>query len=314
MKLSIVTTMYCSTPYLEEFYKRSKNIAAKVTNDYEMIFVNDGSPDDSLEKAVSFYEIDSKVKVLDLSRNFGHHKAMMTGLAHAKGEWIFLIDCDLEEEPELLTVFYDKCAELNCDVVYGVQKNRKGNLFEQFTGAIYYWLLRKLSGIDFPKNIVTARLMTRRYVKSLLRHRERELNIASLWHITGYQQAPIYITKHSKGKTTYDFFKKLNILINSIVSFSDRPLIIIFYTGLIISLISAYFIIDMVIRKLMFNVVLAGWTSLIVSIWFVGGLIICFLGIIGIYISKIFIETKQRPYSIVRHVYQHLPSSTSKQL
>ncbi|MDJ0702257.1 MAG: glycosyltransferase family 2 protein [Leptolyngbyaceae cyanobacterium MO_188.B28] len=305
MKLSIVTTMYCSTPYLQEFYDRIKAEAETVTDDYEIIFVNDGSPDNSLETAVSLYKIDPKVRVLDLSRNFGHHKAMMTGLAHARGKLVFLIDCDLEEDPDLLGLFYQKRIELNCDVVYGVQKNRKGSWIEQITGEIYYWLLRKLSGINFPKNVITARLMTRRYVKSLLRHRERELTIAALWHITGYEQFPIYITKYSKGKTTYNFFKKLSVFVNSIVSFSDRPLMIIFYTGLIISIISAFFIIDILIQKLVFNIGLVGWPSLIVSIWFVGGLIICFLGIIGIYISKIFIETKRRPYSIIREIYQY---------
>ncbi|MBE7386053.1 MAG: glycosyltransferase family 2 protein [Leptolyngbya sp. SIO1E4] len=305
MELSIVTTMYHSTPYLQEFYDRIKAEAEKLTDNYEIIFVNDGSPDDSLETAILFYKEDLKVRVLDLSRNFGHHKAMMTGLASARGELVFLIDCDLEEEPELLSVFYRKRIELNCDVVYGVQKKRKGKWFERVTGEVYYWLLNKLSGINFPKNIVTARLMTRHYVKSLLRHREREVYIAALWHITGYHQSPLYIAKHSKGKTTYSFFKKLDFFINSITSFSDRPLKVIFYVGFFMSFISACFIIDIVIRKLIFNIGIVGWTSLIVSIWFIGGLIICFLGIIGIYISKIFIETKQRPYSIIREIYQH---------
>ncbi|MEP0887343.1 glycosyltransferase family 2 protein [Leptolyngbya sp. NM2-A1] len=297
--------MYGSAPYLQEFYERVADEAQKITSSYEIIFVNDGSPDNSLDIAVKLYENDSKVRVLDLSRNFGHHKAMMTGLSHARGKLVFLIDCDLEEEPELLDVFYQKRMELDCDVVYGVQKNRKGNWFEKVTGAIYYRLLRQLSGIDFPKNVVTVRLMTRRYVKSLLRHRERELDMAGIWYITGYKQVSLTIIKHSKGETTYNFSKKLGILINAVTSFSNRPLIFIFYLGLLISSISAYCILDLVARKILFGIGLEGWTSLIVSIWFIGGLIISFLGIIGIYISKIFIETKQRPYSIIREIYQH---------
>jgi putative glycosyltransferase len=309
MDISVVTTLYYSAPYLEAFYHRIKTEAEKITCHYEIIFVNDGSPDHSLDIVVSFHQMDPKVRVVDLSRNFGHHKAMMTGLSFCRGKRIFLIDCDLEEEPELLGQFYQALLEQDCDVVYGIQKERKGNFFEKVTGSIYYFLFQRLSGIAFPKNIVTARLMTKRYVKSLLRHREREITIAGIWHITGYQQLPIYIVKHSKGKTTYNFFKKFNILINAITSFSNKPLIFIFYVGLLIALISAYFILEMIIRKLFFQIGLVGWTSLIVSIWFIGGLIICFLGIIGIYISKIFIETKQRPYTIVRQLYQNHPKA-----
>ena len=304
MDLSIVTTMYRSAPYLWEFYGRAKAQAKDIVENFEIIFVNDGSPDNSLDIAVKIHEQDSRVKVIDLSRNFGHHKAMMTGLSQAQGNLVFLIDCDLEEDPELLNAFYKQLVELECDVVYGIQKQRKGNWFEQTTGSIYYSILRGLSGINFPKDILTARLMTRRYVKSLIRHREREITISGLWHITGYDQVPYATKKHSKGKTTYSFLKKLYIFINSVVSFSDRPLMIIFYTGLLISFISACFILDIIIRKIFFSIDIVGWASLIVSIWFIGGLIICFLGIIGIYISKIFIETKQRPYSIIRKVYR----------
>jgi putative glycosyltransferase len=304
MEVSIVSTMYYSAPYLQEFYERCTNEAKKLTSDYEIILVNDGSPDDSLQVAISLHQSDSRVKVIDLSRNFGHHKAMMTGLSYARGNYIFLIDSDLEEEPELLGEFHRKLLDSGSDVVYGVQKNRRGSIFEQVSGELYYQVLCSLSGINFPRNIITARLMTLRYVKNLLRHRERELTIAGIWHITGYQQLPVYVSKGFKGRSTYHFFKKVNLLINAITSFSNRPLIFIFYTGLSISVVSAYFVLELVVRKLFFNVGLEGWTSLIVSIWFVGGLIICFLGIIGLYISKIFIETKQRPYTIVRHIYR----------
>lgn len=304
MDVSIVTTMYYSAPYLKEFYQRCCIEVEKLTDSYEIIFVNDGSPDVSLEVAVSLYQTDAHVRVIDLSRNFGHHKAMMTGLAHARGKFVFLIDCDLEEEPELFSVFRQQQLESGCDVVYGVQKVRKGNWFEKITGSLYYHILRGLSGIDFPKNVITARLMTRRYVKSLVRHQEREITIAGLWHITGYKQVEMEVVKHSKGQTTYNFFKKFSCFINGITSFSNKPLIVIFYVGLLISIISTYFILELVIRRIFFDMVLVGWTSLIVSIWFIGGLIICFLGIIGIYISKIFIETKQRPYTIIREIYQ----------
>jgi len=298
-----VTTMYHSAPYLEEFYERVTKAAEKITRNFEIIFVNDGSPDNSLEIAVALHEKDSRVVVVDLSRNFGHHRAMMTGLSYARGERVFLIDCDLEEEPELLEAFWQKLDEEACDVVYGVQESRKGGPFERVTGEIFYRVFNRLSGIRMPHNIVTARLMSARYVKSLLLYKERELFLAGIWHLTGYRQEPIVIKKHSREETTYSLRKKVALAINAVVSFSDKPLIYIFYSGLCISSISILYILYLVLRKIVYGITISGWTSLIVSVWFLGGLTIFFLGVIGIYVSRIFVETKQRPYSIIRVVY-----------
>lgn len=303
MELSIVTTMYQSGPYLEEFYRRIKITADQITEDYEIIFVNDGSPDQSLETALSIREKDSRVSVIDLSRNFGHHKAIMTGLSYAQGEKVFLIDCDLEEEPELLGSFYKEFTERNCDVVYGVQSERKGGLFERVSGDLFYDILNCIAHTSIPRNMVVARLMSRRYVANLLLHRESELFLAGLWHITGFVQVPIVVKKMAKGSTTYSLGKKISMLVNAITSFSDKPLIYIFYTGGAISSIAAVYIMVLLIRKLAFGINVGGWTSLIVSVWFLGGLTIFFIGIIGIYLSKVFIETKNRPYTIIRAVY-----------
>lgn len=139
MKLSIVTTLYYSAPYIEEFYKRIKTSIAKLNiTDYEIIFVDDGSPDNSLEVAKSIIAIDQNVSVIDLSRNFGHHKAIMTGLTHAKGDYIFLIDVDLEEEPELLELFWKENDNDDVDVVYGIQRKRKGKIFEKISGFQFF--------------------------------------------------------------------------------------------------------------------------------------------------------------------------------
>ena len=305
MYLSVVTTMYYSAPYIQEFYTRISKSAKEITDDYEIIIVNDGSPDESLDIAVKICYSDSKVKVIDLSRNFGHHRAMMIGLRYAKGEKIFLIDCDLEEEPELLNLFHSVYeANISCDVVYGVQEKRKGTWFKRLSGEIYYWALKNITGIDFPKNVLTARLMSRRYVKSLTKHQEREIDMAGLWYITGYTQIPVPVMKYSKGSTTYSIQKRIRMFINGIVSFTDRPLIGIFYTGLLICIISGAIGCHLLIRKIFLGVGLEGWTSLMASIWFLGGLVILFIGIIGIYVSKIFIETKQRPYAVIRSIYQ----------
>lgn len=304
MDLSIVTTLYFSSPFLESFYTRARAAAERLTPDFEIIFVNDGSPDNSLAIALGLQQQDKHVRIVDLSRNFGHHKAMMTGLAHARGELVFLIDSDLEEEPEMLLTFHEKLRDTSADVVFGVQHKRKGGWFERVSGALFFKAFNALSAYPLPRNVITARLMTRRYVWSLVRHQERETLAAGLWAITGFDQVAVTVTKARNRTSTYDLRKKVSHFVNAITSFSSKPLVFIFYLGCFILLLSTIAALDLMIRKLFFGALLVGWPSLIISIWLLGGMTIFCLGVIGIYLSKIFIEVKQRPYTIVREVYE----------
>lgn len=301
--LSIVTSLYRSGPYVEEFYRRIAQAANKITNNWQLVFVHDGSPDNALELALALRLRDPRVEIIDLSRNFGHHPALMTGLAHARGQQVFMIDCDLEESPELLNQFDEVFRQNEVDVVYGVQAQRKGGWFERWSGDIFFSIFNHLSSISVPRNLVIARLMSRRYVNALLEYSEREIFLAGLWALTGFRQIPVTVNKMSKGDTSYTLSRKLALFTNSITSFSNRPLIYIFYIGFIIFLISTGYIMYLVVRKTFTQFPVDGWTSLIVSVWFLGGLMIMFLGVIGIYLSRIFMEVKQRPLTIVRRVY-----------
>jgi putative glycosyltransferase len=304
MRLSIVTTLFRSERHLPEFHQRISREATKLTSDYEVVFVNDGSPDASLDVVLRLQASDPRIRVIDLSRNFGHHKAMMTGLAHARGDLVFLIDSDLEEEPELLGPFHQEMATSGSDVVFGVQESRRGGLLERVSGWLFFRIFNLLSQYRLPNNLVTVRLMTRRYVNGLLSHQEHETIIAGLWMITGYEQRALPIKKGTTSPSTYDLRRKLVLLVNSVTSFSDRPLIFIFYLGcgiLGLSLLAAAYLI---LRWWTFGTLLGGWPSLIVSIWLLGGLTLFCLGIIGIYLSKVFVETKQRPLTIIRRIYE----------
>lgn len=304
MKLSIVATLYRSASYIDEFCRRASTAARQIVgDDYEIVLVNDGSPDNSLEIAVRLHESNSHIIVVDLSRNFGHHKAMMTGLAHAKGERVFLIDSDLEEEPEWLLSFAEQMQRESCDVVYGVQEQRKGGFFERWSGHWFYCVFRALTGLALPENVVTARLMSRRYVDALLRHDEREVFMAGLWHITGFDQAGQSIKKHNTSDTTYTLRRKMSLLVNSVTSFSNAPLVGIFYVGVTISMVAGVYTAYLLIFWLCLAKPLSGWTSVMASIWLLGGFIISFIGVVGIYLSKIFSETKRRPYTIIRQIY-----------
>jgi putative glycosyltransferase len=307
MELSIVTTLYKSSPYVKEFYKRISKEALKITDNYEIIFVDDGSPDDSLKKCITLHEQDAKVTVIELSRNFGHHKAIMTGLSYTTGSVVFLIDVDLEEKPELLLDFWHELKnDTNLDVVYGVQEKRKGSWFESLSGGISWSIINYLSSINIPKNTTTIRIMSKLYVKSLMEYHESEIFIAGLWADVGFKQKALLINKTSTSVTTYTIKQKVSMLFDSITSFSSKPLVYIFNIGLLITFISSLLIIQIIYSKVFQGIPLDGWASLIVSIWFFGGLIILFLGIIGIYLSKIFSEVKKRPNTTIKKKYKHL--------
>ncbi len=301
--LSIVSTLYLSARSIEAFHERASTAAAGLTPNYEIILVNDGSPDDSLAAALRLRAGDPHLHVVDLSRNFGHHKAMMTGLERARGRLVFLLDSDLEEDPAWLAAFERTLRERNADVVYGVQESRKGGLLERASGLVFYRFFNSLLELPLPRNIVTARLMTRRYVQSLVRHRDREIFMAGLWMITGYLQVPIEVRKQSLSPSTYSLRKRLSVFVNSVTSFSNRPLIHIFYLGCGIMGLSGLAAIYLVVRAVLRGYGVPGWPSLIVSIWFLGGLTIFCLGVIGVYLAKVFSEAKDRPYTIVRAEY-----------
>jgi len=304
MLLSIVATLYNTEPHLLEFYQRITQCAQEITHDYELILVNDGSPDNSLELAVSLHEKDQRVKIIDLSRNFGHHRAMMTGLSYALSDYVFLIDSDLEEPPETLKVFWEEIqGTKDFDVVFGVQGKRRGGWLERVSGTLYYKLVNWLSDVKVPENFLTVRLMTQNYTRNLVQYKERELNFSVLTELVGFKKKKIVVEKSITGPSNYSTFKKFSVLVNAITSSTNRPLWLIFYLGLAITLCSSIFVIKLLIDRGLYGVGLVGWTSVIVSIFFFGGLIIFVLGIIGIYLSKVFVESKQRPYVVIRNIY-----------
>ena len=311
MKISIVTSLYHSENYVNEFCTRIFN-SAKLFDNIEIILVNDESPDNSLNEAVNLAKKDNRIKIIDLSRNFGQHKALMTGLMHTTGDYVFMLDSDLEEKPELLELFFETMKQNpQYDVVYGIQKSRKGKLIERISGTLFYKLFNLFSNVKIPKNQITARLMTMRYVKALIEHKDKEIFIAGLWAITGFKQLGIPVKKENSSPTTYSLSKKVGLLISSITSFTSKPLLVTSYFGVVITLVSLFFILHLIYKKIFHGISLQGWTSLFISMWFIGGLIILFIGIIGLYISRMFNETKDRPYTTIKEIYNFTQSDNS---
>lgn len=297
--------MFCSAPYLREFHRRVSDAARSFAgSDYELVFVNDGSPDDALEIALALQDQDPHLRIVDLSRNFGHHQAIWTGLRHARGEFIYLLDCDLEEAPEWLANLDARRMETGADVVFGVQKTRAGSWRRRLAAAAYYRLLNLLSPVQIPEDLMTVRLMSRRYVNALLQHTEATFVISGLWARTGFQQVAMPLEKGHKGKTTYGLMRCVKLLVHSVTSFSELPLFFVFYLGMALlasaSAVAAY----LVAGALFFGRMLSGWPSLMVSIWFLGGLSLFGQGVLGIYLARVYQESKRRPITLVRQVYE----------
>ena len=301
--ISIVTTLYKSEEFISEFYKDIVAALNEIgTSNYEIIFVDDGSPDQSDKICKGIIKSDKRVSLIKLSRNFGHHKAILAGLNEAKGERIFLIDVDLEEDPNWLTKFTNILEKENVDCVYGVQVNRRGKNFEKLSGWMYYKLINFFSSIDVPHNLVTARLMTRKYLDSMLMFKEKDIAIGAFYILTGYKQIGIEVDKKSSSQSTYTLSEKIDTAVRGITSLSSKPLEMIFYFGLFTVFISIIFIL-VIIYYYMIHGIAQGWASLATMIIFFSGMMISFLGMIGLYLGKVLTEVKRRPNYIIEKVF-----------
>jgi putative glycosyltransferase len=305
LSLSIVTSLYQSEEFLTEFHARCTAAATRLAgSSYEIILVNDGSPDQSLQKAIDLHARDPHVRVIDLSRNFGHHKALMTGLAHARGELVFLIDCDLEEDPAWLLTFHDAMRADNVDVVYGVQAERKGDWLERSAGRLFFSVFNWMLTHPIPGQRGHGAADDVAVRQGVGQSPGTRAVPRGLWVITGFAQRPIAVQKGSRPTSSYTTRKRISVFANAITSFSNRPLIYIFQIGMTVMALSVVAAVVLLYMRLNGQIGVPGWASIMVSIWFLGGLIIFCVGVIGMYLAKIFTEIKQRPYTIIRAEYE----------
>lgn len=301
-KLSIVTTLYRSRDTIDEFIDRALAAGEALSSDIQLVIVNDGSPDDSAAIVRRRADQDPRISLVDLSRNFGHHRAMFAGLEHAQGDLVFLIDSDLEEPPELLAGMADLMREKAVDCVYGVQEKRKGGYVERISGRIFYWLFAALSEVQMPENVSTVRLMTRRYVGSLLTFRDKNPVFVPLSILTGYPQAAFEFTKLNTSETTYSIGRRIALTVLLITTFSARPLMLMLYFSLMTAAAGVVYGLYVIFNALT-GPVQDGWSSLMAVVVFCFSLNAVFTGIIGLYIKIIMEEVKDRPRSIIQEIY-----------
>ncbi|WRH63278.1 MAG: glycosyltransferase family 2 protein [Fuscovulum sp.] len=304
--LSIVATMYRSEAFIEEFCDRISRSAAAITPDFEIILVNDGSPDASLDRAKAVANQNPAVVVVDLSRNFGHHAAILAGLENAEGNWIYLTDIDLEEQPEWLADFWNIAQTEGHDVVFGIQKQRIGSAMGNFAGSAFWWVLNASSTVTIPANQMTCRIFSKRYRDALLSVGDKVIYLGALFPWVGFSQKALELVKTPRRagtSSTYNLTRKLRQTIDSLTSFTASPLVSFFFLGLAIWIGSMLYGAWLVSVRLIWpNEILSGFTAIMFSIWFLGGLLLLGIGVVGLYVSKLFQEVKARPRFIIRSV------------
>lgn len=309
--LSIVTTLYRSRGFLADFHAQCLQVLAGLgIDDYELVFVDDGSPDDSAAWVRQLCRERPRVRLVELSRNFGHHHAALAGLAHAKGERVFLIDCDLEVPPAFLEVLWQKMQDTVADVVYGYQETRKGGWIERRGGQVFWAAFNRLSDTPVPPSVVTERLMTRRYVQALLEMGDRNVFLAGMMYWAGFVQLGVPVDKQRRrGASSYTLGKRLALLAHAVTSFSARPLYASLWVGavaLVCSLVNAGYVI---VRKLLDPAsTLMGYPTMVALLTAFFGIMMLGLGVIGVYVARIFVQGQQRPLFIVRHIEQSEPT------
>ena len=302
--ISIVTSLYTSERTVEEFVRRASTAAAKISPDYEIVLVNDGSPDATRDAVVRLLPNFPRVILIDLSRNFGQLAAIHAGLSHAKGRYIFVLDSDLEEPPELVEQFYKKLkASPGIDVVYGIQSERKDPFFRAMTSQIFYWFFERMTGIGDLKNMLILRIMSRRFLDAYLSIGDYHLFVAGLTHQAGFDKETITVEKEYKGRSSYSFKKRMMMAGNAILSFSTQPLYWIFFGSIAAAAILVLMAAALVLKRAMNSDYQAGWASLVISVWLVGAIMTNCMAVIGLYIAKVFEQVKERPRFIVRQIY-----------
>jgi len=304
--ISVVVPIYFEEENISPLYAKLIDVISKDMNlAYEIIFVNDGSEDSSVKKIHELIEQDKNIKLIDFSRNFGHQVAVTAGLKHVQGEVAVIIDADLQDPPALIEKMYNKYKS-GYDVVYAKRKSRAGESFlKRKTAKLFYRILGSISEVDIPLDTGDYRLISRRVVEQLNNMPEKNRFIRGLVTWVGFKQTYVEYDRDERnaGETGYSLSKMIKFSLDGITSFSTFPLKIATIFGLLISGVSFIYILRIIYLKYFTEKTIIGWSSIMVSNLFLGGIILLTLGILGEYIGRIYKELKKRPQYIIKEKY-----------
>lgn len=299
-EFSVVIPIYNEEETIPDLYRRLTAVMEKLGT-YEIIMVDDGSTDSSWQLIKEIHETDSRVKGVSLSRNFGHHIAITAGLDSSSGKAVILMDGDLQDPPEEIPKLYEKFKE-GYDLVYGIRHVRKDPLFKKMNAYLFWWILRRFSGVNIPKGQTMLRILSRRLADVLNDMREYARFIHGMMAWTGFHVTTLEIEHGArmKGKSKYNIPKAFKLAFHAVTSFSTIPLRLAIYTGFISSFISLLVGLYMVYRKIAYNIPVLGYASIIVSLFFIGGIQLLMLGIFGEYLGRTYQEVQRRPLYVIK--------------
>jgi glycosyltransferase involved in cell wall biosynthesis len=300
LHISIVSPVYKAEKVLSSVVDRIEKSVSLITDNFEIILIEDCSPDNSWEIIEEITQRNKKVIGIKLSRNFGQHYAITAGLDHAIGDWIVVMDCDLQDQPEEISKLYHKAIE-GFDVVLARRFNRKDTFIKKMFSRFFFKILGYLAGSDFDQTVANFGIYNKKVIKSICMMREniRVFPIMVSW--LGFNTAKIDV-EHAyryEGKSSYTFKKLVNLALDIILAYSDKPIRLIIKLGFVISISSFVFAALILYRYSIGDITVSGYTSLILSIWFLSGIIILILGVIGLYVGKTFEGVKERPIYVI---------------
>jgi len=314
--ISVVIPAYNEIDVIDACYSRLTEVMSSLDSyDYELVFVDDGSKDATYARLVKLQAADVNIKVVKLSRNFGHQIAVTAGVDEADGDAIVIIDADLQDPPEVIPGMVEKWQE-GYDVVYGVRKRRIGeSKLKLLTASVFYRLLRSFTNIDIPVDVGDFRLISRKAAMELRKLRENDRFIRGLVSWIGFKQIglPYERDERQAGETKYPYRKMIKFALDGITSFSNMPLRLASWLGYLASFLAFLYLASVFIQKLL-GYTVDGWATIMVAVLFLGGVQLICLGIIGEYIGRIFNETKSRPLYIVDAVHGKTPISTTAEV
>jgi polyisoprenyl-phosphate glycosyltransferase len=299
--LSVIVPMYFEQDVARECHRRLTEVFESNRYDYELLYVNDGSTDQTLPILKEFAEKDKRVKVLSFSRNFGHQVAVTAGVDAASGDALVIIDADLQDPPELIPDMV-KLWQEGWEVVYAKRKKRKGeSAFKRITAKTFYRTLSMLTDIEIPQDTGDFRLIDRKVADAFRNMPERSRFIRGMIAWLGFKQTPIEYERDARfaGETKYPLKKMLKLASNGILSFSTKPLLLVMDLGLLAIVVSLGVLIYAIISKATGNASESGWTSLMVTITFLGGVQLISVGVLGQYLARMFEESKHRPLYVL---------------
>lgn len=306
MKISVIIPCYNEEEVIEKTYEEVKKVMDENKYDYEIIFVDDGSKDRTLEILRKISQEDNNVVVISFSRNFGHQPAVSAGIKNSSGDVAIIIDADLQDPPQLIPEMIKIHLEEGANVVYGVRKERKGeSFFKKITAKLFYRFLNIMSDVKFPLDTGDFRLIDGKVIKEFKNLKERDKYIRGLISWMGFKQVPIYYDRNPRfaGVTKYPLKKMIKFALTGIFYFSDKPLKMVTTLGFITTIIGLLLGVYVVMIKIFVpSQVISGWASTMITIIFMGGVQLLTLGVIGKYIGNIFDEVKGRPEYIVKEI------------